>query len=105
MDSYANSKQTFSEQLLTELEIEGEQIAPYLRQHITHLPGFASHLKWRQLENGEDQILTDYLAIRLHYEKMLAQALALKHSASCTDLARVKSILSQYQSLNGIPKA
>lgn len=98
-----NSKQAL-EQLLTELEIEGEQIAPYLRQHITHLPGFASHLKWRQLENGEDQILTDYLAIRLHYEKMLAQALALKHY-DCTDLARVKSILeSKYQSLNEIPQ-
>lgn len=96
------SKQAL-EQLLTELEIEGEQVVPYLRQHITHLPGFASHLKWRQVQNGEDEILTDYLAIRLHYEKMLAQVAALKHY-DCTDLGRVKSILeSKYQSLRETP--
>lgn len=80
------------EVILAELEIKDEQLVPYLKKHIFHLPGFASHLKWRETELGEKSILVDYLAIRLHYEKMLCQAASKEHYL-CSDLGLVKPLL------------
>ncbi len=80
------------EKLLVELDIQGEQVVPYLRQHIVQLPGFASHLKWRELEYGEHGILTDYLAIRLQYEKILSRVASQKQYKS-SDLGLVRPLL------------
>lgn len=92
LDSLPNYSQETLANILYQLNIEEDQIVGYLRQHIVQLPGFASHLKWRESENGEVGILTDYLAIRLHYEKMLAQVAAQKHYKS-SDLAMVRPLL------------
>lgn len=103
IEQLPQSSEQALEKLLAEFEIESALISPYLRQHITQLPGFASHLKWQQVENGEHSILTDYLAIRLHYEKMLAQVAALQ-LYHCSDLGRIRSLIeSKYQSLNETP--
>lgn len=77
---------------LSELELKKEQVAAYLSRHLVHLPGLASHLKWRAKEGIEPQILTDYLAIRLYYEKVLAQA-ASRRLYRSVDLALVRSLL------------
>ncbi|MBS1990200.1 MAG: DUF2309 domain-containing protein [Cyanobacteria bacterium SZAS LIN-3] len=53
--------------LLNDSGVEGEDIIPYLTRHFVQLKGWTSHLKWRQSQ-GENNILTDYLAIRLFYE-------------------------------------
>lgn len=92
LDSLPNCSQEALASTLNQISIEEEQLVGYLRQHIVQLPGFASHLKWRESENGEVGILTDYLAIRLHYEKMLAQVAAQKHYKS-SDLAMVRPLL------------
>lgn len=44
----------------------------YLRAHLTRMPGWATHVRWRA---GRDQgiDLVDYLAIRLAYESLLAE--------------------------------
>lgn len=86
-----NSQDALAE-LLDELDVQAENITPYLRRHFAQMPGYASHLKWRQTDNGEANILTDYLAIRLHYEKMLAEKNASRRYKS-TDLAQVRLIL------------
>ncbi len=78
--------------LLSELDIHGEQIAPYLMRHIVQLPGFCSYLKWRETEKLEEGLLSDYLAIRLHYEKMLSQVVSLRLYRS-TDLGLVRPLL------------
>ena len=92
VDSLPERSQETLEMLLHELEIQGEHIVPYLRRHIIQLPGFASHLKWRETENGEIGILTDYLAIRLHYEKMLTKVSAARQF-KCADLGLVRPLL------------
>ncbi len=78
--------------LLSELELKKEQIAAYLTRHAVHLPGITSHLKWRDKEGIEPGILTDYLAIRLYYEKILSQSISRKLYRS-VDLALVRSLL------------
>ncbi len=64
-DLPVNSKQAL-EWLLDLIGVE-ENIADYLRGHLIQLPGWGSYLKWKQ-SNGEDDLLIDYLAIRLFYE-------------------------------------
>lgn len=76
IDSLPDRSEETLERLLGELEIEGEHIVPYLRRHIVQMPGFASYLKWCEIENREEGILADYLAIRMHYEKMLSQGVS-----------------------------
>ena len=77
--------------LLDELEVRGENIAPYLRRHVVQMPGFASYLKWREQEGLEKGILCDYFAIRLHYEKVLSQVNARK-LFKCADLGLVRPL-------------
>ena len=79
-------------ELLTELQIQGDVVSQYLQRHIAKLPGFASHLKWLETEQMQKGIMRDFLAIRLHYEKMLANALCKKLYKS-SDLACVRSLL------------
>ncbi len=62
------------EWLLDNIGVE-ENIADYLRGHLLQLPGWASFLKWKQV-NGEPDVLTDYLAIRLFYEFNYAKPIA-----------------------------
>jgi uncharacterized protein len=63
--------------LLAELGVEEADCVPYLRRHLAQLPGFASHLKWYE-SNGDDQVLNDYLAIRLFYETQLTKSVVKK---------------------------
>jgi uncharacterized protein YbcC (UPF0753/DUF2309 family) len=62
------------EQCLKALPYDQSQYAAYLQRQILQLPGWASYLKWRQVECQEQDILLDYLAIRLFYEKILLDA-------------------------------
>lgn len=78
--------------LLKDFDIQEQDIAPYLRRHIAQLPGFASYLKWCQVEGGEEGILADYLAIRLHYEQVLARITS-NQLYRCADLALVRALL------------
>lgn len=61
---------------LQALGLEGNDIACYLERHIVHLPGWASYIKWSQVENGESDALLDYLTIRLLYELHVAEVFA-----------------------------
>lgn len=72
VDELPEGAQEALEMQLRELDLSREDIAPYLRRHFVQLPGFASYLKWRS-ENHESNLLCDYLAIRLHYELVLAK--------------------------------
>lgn len=78
--------------MIAEFGLEDEEIEPYLTREISQLPGFASHLKWREIENGQEGILTDYLAIRIHYERMLSRA-ACKKLYKTDKLSQVRTIL------------
>lgn len=60
-------------QLVDQLKIQPEATPSYLQRHVLQLPGFASYLKWKELENGASGIFTDYLAIRLFYETVLSR--------------------------------
>lgn len=80
------------ELLLNDLEIHGENTAPYLVRHLIQMPGFASYLKWCESEKLEENMLADYLAIRLHYEKMLGQVLSMRIYRTA-DLGLVRPLL------------
>ncbi len=58
--------------LLAKLGVEEHELVQYLQKHLVQLPGWASHLKWRSTQ-GESEILTDYLAMRLFYELSLSE--------------------------------
>ena len=58
--------------LLHSLGVGNEYIVGYLRRHLTQMPGWASHLKWRQ-EHGGEKTLLAYLALRLFYEWQFAK--------------------------------
>lgn len=60
--------------LLELLGVDEREIVQYLQRHLVQLPGWASHLKWRATQ-GEDDLLSEYLAIRLFYEVSLAEPL------------------------------
>lgn len=100
VNSLPDCSQKALEQLLRELDIHGEQIAPYLMRHIVQLPGFCSYLKWCETERLEEGILADYLAIRLHYEKMLSQVVSLRLYRS-TDLGLVRPLLESESRTEG----
>lgn len=87
---------------LTWLNIDADETTAYLRRHVAQLPGFASHLKWRQVENQEQNILADYFAIRLHYERMLAKTAA-QRLYKTTNLSRLRAILESKGSLKNAP--
>ena len=91
IDELPESAQEALELQLRELEIAGEDVAPYLRRHFVQLPGFASYLKWRN-QNQECDLLCDYLAIRLHYEQVLAKFHAGKRYKS-KDLGLIRPLL------------
>lgn len=78
--------------LLHDLDVQPEDVTPYLRRHFAQMPGYASHLKWQETDNRQDGILTDYLAIRLHYEKILTEKAA-RRRYKTVDLAQVRTIL------------
>jgi uncharacterized protein YbcC (UPF0753/DUF2309 family) len=59
-------------QLLERLGVSETSFSQYLRRHLFQLPGWASHLRWRQ-NQGEDSIIADYLVIRLFYELVIVQ--------------------------------
>ncbi len=92
INELSESSQDTLAALVAELEIQPQDAAPYFRRHLTQLPGFASYLKWKEIENGEAGILADYLAIRLFYEKMLSQVVA-KRWYKCADLGLVRNLL------------
>lgn len=60
--------------LLAKLGVEEHELVQYLQRHLVQLPGWASHLKWRATQ-GESDVLTDYLAIRLFYEASMSETL------------------------------
>ncbi|CAN5152515.1 hypothetical protein BH10CYA1_BH10CYA1_30630 [soil metagenome] len=60
--------------LLVLVGVNEEDTVAYLRRHFVQLPGWASHLKWRQTQTGSENIVIDYLAIRLFYEVQFALA-------------------------------
>ncbi|MBX9690450.1 MAG: DUF2309 domain-containing protein [Candidatus Obscuribacterales bacterium] len=60
------------QKLLDTIGVEEEAQLDYLQKHLLQLPGWASHLKWRESQGAFD-ILGDYLAIRLFYEISLAE--------------------------------
>ncbi|CAN5499211.1 DUF2309 domain-containing protein [soil metagenome] len=60
--------------LLSLVGVKEEDTVAYLRRHLVQLPGWASHLKWRQNQPGYENIVIDYLAIRLFYELQFALA-------------------------------
>jgi uncharacterized protein YbcC (UPF0753/DUF2309 family) len=64
-------------QLIERLGVSEAAAPSYLRRHLFQLPGWASHLKWRQ-NQGEDSILTEYLVMRLFYELAIAQPVVAK---------------------------
>lgn len=84
---------------LKELEIHGENVAPYFRRHLIQLPGFASYLKWQQTDHLLNDLLSDYLAIRLHYEIVLSKLHALRYYKS-QDLGLIRPILESETSKN-----
>lgn len=92
VDSLPEQSQEALENLLSEFEIQEEHIVPYLRRHVIQLPGYASYLKWRETENIETGILSDYLAIRMHYEKMMSQVIS-KRLYRCGELGLVRPLL------------
>jgi uncharacterized protein YbcC (UPF0753/DUF2309 family) len=63
--------------LLHSIGVEEVEYKQYLRRHLFQLPGWASHLKWRE-NHGEDGLLTEYLAIRLFYELTLSHSIVSK---------------------------
>lgn len=77
---------------LSELELDGEDLALYLRRQVVQMPGYASYLKWLESENIEKGILQDYLAIRLHYEKMLSLSICRRQYKS-ESLGTVRTLL------------
>ncbi|CAN5563716.1 DUF2309 domain-containing protein [soil metagenome] len=60
--------------LLNLLGVAEHETVQYLERHLVQLPGWASHLKWRQTQ-GLSDILSDYLAIRLFYELCYSEPL------------------------------
>jgi uncharacterized protein YbcC (UPF0753/DUF2309 family) len=63
--------------LLHAIGVEEAEYTVYLRRHLFQLPGWASHLKWRE-SHGDDGVLTEYLAIRLFYELALSHTIVSK---------------------------
>lgn len=98
IDALPDNSKAAMELQLTEIEITGEDIAPYLRRHLVQLPGFASYLKWRECEHRERELLRDYLAIRLHYEQVLAKFYA-GQLYKCRDLGLIRPLLESETSL------
>ncbi len=92
IDSLPETSESALEMQLRELEIHGEDIAPYLRSHLIQLPGFVSYIKWKDAAHQGNELLSDYLAIRLHYEKVLARFHADKHY-KCQDLGLIRPLL------------
>lgn len=92
VDSMPAQSQAALATLLSEFELQAEQIAPYLRRHVIQMPGYVSYLKWSEAENAEKGILLDYFAIRLHYEKMLSQVIS-KRLFKCADLRLIRPLL------------
>lgn len=78
--------------ILFDLGLSYEEFSSYLKQHVMQLPGFASYFKFLEENEVETNILTDYLAIRLHYESVLSKELAMKLYA-CSDLANTRRLL------------
>lgn len=68
-------------QCLSRLKVSSHLKELYLERHVCHLPGWAAHLKWRAGNLGE-QILVDYLAIRLIYECFFLEELARRKKLS-----------------------
>jgi uncharacterized protein YbcC (UPF0753/DUF2309 family) len=68
-------------ELLSEIGVSAEKRSGYLRRLIVQLPGWASYIKWCQLNSDEEyhqHALIDYLAIRLFYEVEFCRALLKK---------------------------
>ncbi|HEY9732861.1 MAG TPA: DUF2309 domain-containing protein [Drouetiella sp.] len=90
LDALPNNSSEAICRTLEDFDLKEQDVVPYLTQHIAQLPGFASYVKWRQFEAGEEGILSDYLAIRLHYEKSLAQVASNKlHGSANLGLLRL----------------
>jgi hypothetical protein len=87
-----DNAETALELQLQNLDIEGENIAPYLRSHLIQLPGFASYLKWKDAQSQGNELLLDFLAIRLHYESVLSKYHAGRLYKS-QDLGIIRSLL------------
>lgn len=68
--------------MLEKIGVPEEDTLAYLGRHFLQLPGWGSHLKWRDQQLETAGILTDYLAIRLFYELQLSQAAAEKIQTS-----------------------
>jgi uncharacterized protein YbcC (UPF0753/DUF2309 family) len=81
-------------QLLERLGVNDVAAPNYLRRHLFQLPGWASHLKWRQTQ-GEDSLLTEYLVMRLFYELAVAQPVVEKRfSFKNAFWMRLKTVLT-----------
>jgi len=98
IDALPENSEAALELQLQELEIHGENIAPYFRRHLIQLPGFASYLKWKQTDHRLNELLSDYLAIRLHYEIVLAKLHATRYYKS-QDLGLIRPLLESDTSI------
>jgi uncharacterized protein YbcC (UPF0753/DUF2309 family) len=57
---------------LDALGVSPAEHGPHLVAHLTRMPGFAAHVRWRA-EHGRGGVdLVDYLAVRLSYEALLS---------------------------------
>jgi uncharacterized protein YbcC (UPF0753/DUF2309 family) len=61
------------ERSLAQLGVEEDSVTAYLSHHFAQLPGWASHIKWRQFEAGQAKLLSDFLAMSLFYEAQLSK--------------------------------
>ena len=60
--------------LLEALGVPDDHAARYLRRHLFQMPGWSSHIVWRQAQ-GKEKAVTKYLVMRLFYELVLTEPL------------------------------
>ena len=70
---------------LEQLGVSSEDAREYMQAHLSRLPGWAAHVRWRG-ENIGDLDLVSYLAMRLSYERAL-----MSDTHASTDLAAASS--------------
>ncbi|WP_088069625.1 DUF2309 domain-containing protein [Gottfriedia luciferensis] len=81
---------------LIELEIPDSEIQTYLEGHLLSLPGWAGMMLWRTRESShENQLLTEYLAVRISMEwALIKQYLPLTNQRSKKKVAITPLIAS-----------
>ncbi|PAE18419.1 hypothetical protein CHH80_21745 [Bacillus sp. 7504-2] len=69
LKGWPEKPQTALKAALLALEISESEIQPYLEGHLLSLPGWAGMILWRsQQSSAEQELLTEYLAVRISME-------------------------------------